>query len=114
MDHAVAVVDDADHPLAADFRLHANGLRPGVQRVFEQLFNDRSGTLDHFARSDFICDSFRQNPYSTHFLPNNQRAAVESRFADPPYTAKRSRDSRTRRNLKIRPGNQMAAEIKTN
>ncbi len=62
--HAVAVVDDADHALAADFGFDANGLRAGVQRVFEQLFDYRGGTFDNFARCDFIRDSFRQYAYA--------------------------------------------------
>ena len=60
VNHAVAVVNDADHPLAADFRFDANRLRASIQRIFEQLFDNRSGTFDNFARGDFICDSFRQ------------------------------------------------------
>ena len=66
VDHAVAVVDDADHPLAADFGFDANRLRTSVERVFEQLFHYRGRTFDNFARSDFICDSFRQYAYSAH------------------------------------------------
>src|SRR5271154_2275847 len=66
MDHSVAIVNDANHPLAADFGFNTNRLRARVQRVFEQLFDNRSGTFDNFARSDLICDSFRQNPYSAH------------------------------------------------
>src|SRR5208282_3522893 len=69
VNHAVAVVDDADHPLAADFCLHANRLRARVQRIFEQFFDYRGRSFDNFARGDFICDSFRQYANSTHYAP---------------------------------------------
>ncbi len=62
VNHAVTVVNDADHPLAADFRFDADGLRASVQRIFQKLFDNRSRPLDNFARSDFICNSFRQYP----------------------------------------------------
>ncbi len=64
--HAVAIVDDADHPLAADFGFNANRLGTGVERVFKQLFDDRRGAFDYFARSDFIRHRLRQYAYSRH------------------------------------------------
>ncbi len=66
VNHPVAVIDHANHALAADFGFNADGLRASVQRIFQQLFHYRSRTFDNFARSDFVCDSFRQYPNSTH------------------------------------------------
>ena len=59
--HAVAVVDDANHALAAGFDFDADGFGAGVERVFEQLFDDGGGPLDDFARGDAVGDSFREN-----------------------------------------------------
>jgi len=50
--HAVAVVDDANHALAAGFDFYANGFRRRLERVFEELFDDGGGTLNDFARGD--------------------------------------------------------------
>ena len=64
--HAVAIVDDADHALAAGFDFDANRVRAGIERVFEQLFDDRRRALDDFARRDAVGDSFRQDADATH------------------------------------------------
>ncbi len=56
--HAVAVVDDANHALAARFDFDANSFCAGVERVFEQLLDDRGGPLDDFARGDAVGDGF--------------------------------------------------------
>ena len=52
--HADAVVDDADQ--AAPARLHRDGDRAGtgVERILDQLLDDRGGALDHLARGDAI------------------------------------------------------------
>jgi len=39
----VAVVDHANHALAADFHFDANGLRARVDGILEQLFDDNCG-----------------------------------------------------------------------
>ena len=59
--HAMAVVDDADHALAAAFHFDANRFRPGVERIFEKLLDDGGGTLDNLARSDAVGDSLGQD-----------------------------------------------------
>ena len=56
--HAMAVVDDANHALAAGFDFDANGFRAGVQRILEQLLHDGRGALDDFAGRDAVGDSF--------------------------------------------------------
>ena len=58
--HAAAVVDDADHALAARFDFDAHGIGAGVERVFEQLLHHRGGPLDHFAGGNAVGDGFRQ------------------------------------------------------
>src|SRR6267143_118584 len=74
MRHAVTIIDHADHALTANFHFDANGVRAGVQRVFEQLLHHRRGPLDNFARRDFIGHRFRQYAYAAHFsliaIPN--------------------------------------------
>ena len=64
--HAVPIVDDANHALAAGFDFDANGLRTGVERVLEQLFDDGRRALDDFARGDAVGDSFRKYADAAH------------------------------------------------
>ena len=52
--HAAAVIDHVDELFAAAFNLDLDARRSGVERVFQQLFQDRSRTLHHLARSDFV------------------------------------------------------------
>ena len=66
MNHPGAVVDDANHALAAGFDFDADRVGARVQGVFEQLLHDRSRPLDHFARSDAIGDCFRQYANAAH------------------------------------------------
>src|SRR5207249_5277952 len=66
--HPVAVVDHADHALAADFHFDANRLRASIDGIFEQLFDDRSRPLDNFARGDFVRHRLRQYAYAAHDL----------------------------------------------
>ena len=51
--HAAAVVDDADQAASAGFDLDAQLGRPGVERILEQFFDDRSRPLHHLARRRF-------------------------------------------------------------
>ena len=64
--HAVAVVDDADHALAAGFDFDADRSGTGVDGVFEQFFNDGGRALDDFARGDAVGDSFREDADAAH------------------------------------------------
>src|SRR5579863_8606338 len=64
--HAAAIVNYADQALAAGFRFNANRARAGVQRIFEQFFYDRSGTLDHFTGSYLVSDIFGQDADAAH------------------------------------------------
>src|SRR5579859_121969 len=64
--HAVAVVEDANHALAAGFDFHANRFRGGIERVFEQLLDYGGGPLNNFARGNAVSDSLRQNTDPAH------------------------------------------------
>ncbi len=57
--HAVAVVNHANHALAAGFGFDLDGARAGIERVFEQLFYDGCRPLDDLARGDFVRHCFR-------------------------------------------------------
>ena len=52
--HAAAVIDHVDEFFAATFNLDLDAGGSGVQRVFQQLFQDGDRTLDHLACSDLI------------------------------------------------------------
>src|SRR5580704_15504604 len=71
MGHAVAIVDHANHALAASFDLDADGLRAGVERILEQLLHDGRGPLDDFASRDAVGNSFRQDADSAHLASAN-------------------------------------------
>ena len=64
--HSMAIVDHADHALAANFHFDANGLRARVDGVLQQFFHHRRRPLDNFARRDFIRHCLRQYAYSAH------------------------------------------------
>ncbi len=66
MRHSVAVVNHADHALAAHFHFNPNGFRSRIDGVFEQLFHHRRRPLDNFARRDFIRHRLRQYAYPAH------------------------------------------------
>src|SRR5260370_42490200 len=54
LDHAVAVVGDADELAASGFDFDADAGGAGVERVFEELFDDGGGALDDFAGGDLV------------------------------------------------------------
>lgn len=49
-----AVVCDADQPRAAGLDLDRDPARPGVERILDELLDDRRWPLDHLARGDLI------------------------------------------------------------
>ncbi len=71
--HAVAVVDDANHALAAGFDFDANGFCAGVEGVFEELLDDGGGALDDFARGDAVGDGFGEDAYAAHGIEDRTR-----------------------------------------
>jgi hypothetical protein len=51
---AAAVVDDADQLAAAVFNLDDDVGGPGIEGVFDQFLDHRSGALDHLAGGDAV------------------------------------------------------------
>ena len=64
--HAAAIVGDADQAAAAGFHFDAQVGRAGVERVFEQLFDHRSGPLDHLTGGDFVGDLVGEDADAAH------------------------------------------------
>ncbi len=64
--HAHAVVGQANQAAAAGFDIQTKFGGPGVERVFEQFFDDAGGALDHFSGSDFIGDVVGENADAAH------------------------------------------------
>src|SRR5260370_34034196 len=62
----VAVVDDANHALAAGFDFDANGFGAGVEGVLKQLLDDGGRPLDDLARGDAVGDSFGEYADAAH------------------------------------------------
>src|SRR5262249_39250460 len=65
-EHAAAVVDDADEAASAGFDVDAQVRGAGVQGIFEELFDDGSRPLHHFARRDFVGDLVGENADAAH------------------------------------------------
>ena len=58
--HALAVVFDANQLLAAELDGDADAAGAGVERVLDQLLDDRGGPLDDFAGGDLVGEIRRQ------------------------------------------------------
>jgi hypothetical protein len=58
---ANTVVRDSDEILAALFNLYFDSGRTGIERILDELLNDRGGPFDNFAGGDSIGDGRRQN-----------------------------------------------------
>src|SRR5258708_1806217 len=54
LDHAVAVVGNADELAAAGFDFDADAGGTGVERVFEKFFDDGGGAFDDFAGGNLV------------------------------------------------------------
>ena len=52
--HAAAVIGHLDELFAATFNLNFNAGGPGVEGIFQQLFQDGSRALNYLARSDLV------------------------------------------------------------
>ena len=52
--HALAIVLDADLFLSAELHVNGDSARAGVDRILDELFDDGSRPLDHFAGRDLI------------------------------------------------------------
>ena len=66
LDHAVAVVGDADEFAAAGFDLDADAGGAGVERVFEEFFDDGGGAFDDFAGGDLVRHEVREDADAAH------------------------------------------------
>jgi hypothetical protein len=55
-EHTATVVDNADETPPAGFHLHADIGGAGIERVFEQLFDDRRRAFHDFSGGDFVGD----------------------------------------------------------
>ena len=66
VDHAVAVVGDADELAAAGFDLDADAGGSGVEGVFEELFDDGGGALDDFAGGDLVGHEVGEDADAAH------------------------------------------------
>ena len=66
VDHAVAVVGDADELAAAGFDLDADAGGAGVERVFEELFDDGGGAFDDFAGGDLVRHEVGEDADAAH------------------------------------------------
>ena len=56
-----AVVRHADPLFSAFFYLNGNFCSAGVDRIFDELLDDRIGTVDDLSRRDLIIDAGRKN-----------------------------------------------------
>src|SRR5579871_637666 len=66
LDHAVAVVGDADELAASGFDLDADAGGSGVEGVFEELFDDGGGALNDFAGSNLVGYQVGENADAAH------------------------------------------------
>ena len=57
--HAHAVIRQPNQAAAAGLDIQAKLRGSGVERIFEQLFDDAGGPFDHFSGSDFVGDDVR-------------------------------------------------------
>ena len=64
--HALAVVLDADRLLAAELDRDRDAARAGVERVLDQLLDDRGRPLDDFAGRDLVGELQRQAVDAPH------------------------------------------------
>ena len=53
-DHSFTIVGDPHQAAAAELDVDLDARRSGVDRVFDKLFYDRRGTLDHLAGGDLV------------------------------------------------------------
>jgi hypothetical protein len=66
LDHAVAVVGNADELAAPGLDLDADAGGSGVDRVFEQLLDNRCGTLDDFSGGYLVGYQVREDANAAH------------------------------------------------
>ena len=67
--HPRSVVAHGDGRLPAGLQCDLYGRCAGVQRILDEFFNDRCGTLHHFAGRNLIDHRIWQNDDTTHLQP---------------------------------------------
>ena len=87
--HALAVVFDANQPLAAELRGNDDAARAGVEAVLDQFLDDRCRAFDYLAGRDLIGEVNRQ--------PLDLRHQI-----NPQSTIRRSAISRRSRQIQLR------------
>ena len=87
--HPLAIIFDDREGFATAGEIHDHPRRPGIQRVLEELLNDRGGTLHHFAGGDLVGD--RRVEYAdyrhTYFVLAGTTAAQVSSIVWPQCSA---------------------------
>ena len=88
--HAAAVVGDGDEAAPARADLHVDLRRAGIERVFEQLLEDRGGALDDLARRDLVGDVLGQEVDAVHgrrgFTAEREKVEQECAARDIEFT----------------------------
>jgi hypothetical protein len=64
--HAHAVVGKTNQTAATGLDVQAELGCAGIERIFEQFFDDASGTLDHLSRGDFVGNDVGKNADAAH------------------------------------------------
>src|SRR5205807_6503627 len=77
--HPRAVVAHPDERLAAVFDRHADRARAGIERVLDQLLDDRGRPLDHLACRDLVGDLGGQDRDLGHHSGTTSAASTQPR-----------------------------------
>ena len=69
--HTAAVVGYLDQLLAARLHVDPNAARTGIQRVFQQLLDHRSGAFHYLAGGNLVSYVFGENVDAAHDFKSN-------------------------------------------
>ena len=93
--HATSVVNDANQLAPARFHVNANSLRPGVERIFQQLLHHRRRSLHHLAGSNLVRHLIGKNADVAHKEPIVGRLRNLVRLCVPTGLKIRTRGTQT-------------------
>ena len=93
--HPLAVVLDADQPLAAQLQRHRHPHGAGVEGVLDELLDRRGGPLDHLAGRDLVGQTGRQPVDPAHRSSAGSATGARARPARRP-AARSARGTATR------------------
>src|SRR4051794_20676337 len=82
--HAVPVVGDANESAATGVCFNTDVGSPGIQRVFEQLFDYGCGPLDDLTRCDLVGDRVGENANMAHQVLLNRDASLPKQIPCDP------------------------------